>query len=184
MSWTQTYTGRKFDPERVDEKNINIIDIAHALSNLCRFAGHTDRFYSVAQHSVLVSGILEEQGLSPECCFAGLLHDATEAYLIDLPQPIKRLPQMEGYCAMEEVLAGVIASRFGFAHSIMSGVQVKRADLIALATEARDLVGDPQDWQTLKGVTPVPARIKPLLPNEAKVLFLERFLELKEMMEQ
>ena len=76
-SWLQTYTGKKFYPFDPREEEVDILDIAHALSQLCRFGGHTKEFYSVAEHCVLVS----------MCCpsevkLLGLLHDAAEAYQI------------------------------------------------------------------------------------------------------
>jgi hypothetical protein len=79
-----TYTGRRFhflDP-KIDE--ISIEDIAHALSNVCRFTGHTKRFYSVAEHSCLVSALCDNR-------LEGLLHDASEAYMSDLSSPLKML---------------------------------------------------------------------------------------------
>lgn len=175
MSWTLTYTGKKFTPtKKMELDDISIVDIAHALSNLCRFAGHSKIFYSVAQHSVYVSFVMEMMGLDKEKCLAGLLHDATEAYLIDLPQPIKRLPEMKYYCDMEDNLAEEIAHAFGFI-----GAEVfkdaKKADIIMLATEARDLMNDPKDWESLKDIQPANFYIEQMTPDQANLFFLERF---------
>src|SRR5271165_7548492 len=83
--WIQTYTGRVMYPLDPRPEEINIIDIAHALSNLCRFTGHVRTFYSVAEHSVRVS-----QHCDPKDALWGLLHDASEAYLADMSRPMKR----------------------------------------------------------------------------------------------
>jgi hypothetical protein len=86
MGWTQTYNGHKFDPMNVGLETIDINDIAHALSLLCRFNGHIKELYSVAQHCVLMSEQVE-----PKYAFHALLHDAAEAYVSDVPRPFKPL---------------------------------------------------------------------------------------------
>lgn len=96
-AWLQTFTGRKVFPLAASPDDICIEDIAHALSMLCRFGGHSSRFYSVAEHSVLVAS---KTGLH------GLLHDAAEAYLVDLPTPLKQL--MPKYQRAEQRLLDVI----------------------------------------------------------------------------
>lgn len=177
MSWILTYTGKKFDPT-LPNNEIDIVDIAHALSHMPRFAGHTERLYSVAQHSVVVSAILERMEQPPIVQLEGLLHDATEAYMMDLPMPIKRLPELEAYRRLESELADRIYHRFDIRQS--HDQLVKTADIVALATEARDLMGNPKDWPVLEGIAPLPTRLTALLPGEAKIVFLERYLELTE----
>jgi len=170
--WIQTVTGVRFYPCDPHADEVRIEDIAHALSNLCRFAGHTSHFYSVAQHSVLVSQIVPF-----EHAFWGLLHDATEAYLVDLPRPVKRSAFLEGYRQLEHRLEEVIAERFGLAQPIPE--EVKRADLVLLATERRDLfsmrVGP---WKTSECVAPLEAVIYPWSPDIARDRFLRRFDEI------
>ena len=98
--WIQTFTGRAFyvlDPRPED---VDIEDIAHALSMQCRFAGHCREFYSVAQHSVTASWLVP-----PEDALWGLLHDAAEAYVVDLPRPIKRAWQLESYGIIDRDVA-------------------------------------------------------------------------------
>lgn len=81
-----TYTGKKIYPPNIKKQDIDIRDIACSLSNRCRFSGHLKHFYSVAEHSVLVSLLVE-----PEYALWGLLHDAAEAYFADIPSPLKKL---------------------------------------------------------------------------------------------
>jgi len=88
--WIATYTGGRFYPLDPRPEDVCIADIAHSLSQICRFNGQTLQFYSVAQHSVLVSKLLGQGGPSPIHEFMGLKHDAAEAYLCDLVRPIKR----------------------------------------------------------------------------------------------
>jgi 5'-deoxynucleotidase YfbR-like HD superfamily hydrolase len=86
MSFIQTLSGKRFDYINSTADDVDIEDIANALSNICRFAGHVPEFYSVAQHSVLCSQIVP-----PEFAFEALMHDAAEAYCQDIPQPLKLL---------------------------------------------------------------------------------------------
>lgn len=171
--WMRTFSGRRFYPLAPRAEDLHLLDIAHALSHQCRFAGHVQEFYSVAQHSVIVSHMLEEEGHPPLTALTGLLHDAPEAYLMDLPTPVKRL--MPEYRQAEDRLWAVIRERFQLEDL---GDVVKRADLLALAAEARDLMGDPQDWEILRGLKPPGWNIVPYSPLQAKVAFEDRYREL------
>lgn len=177
--WQQTYTGRAFyalDP-RADE--VFIEDIAHALALQCRFGGHCRVPYSVAEHSVRVSwlvGRLAEEGLGPrereELALAALLHDASEAYCVDVPRPIK--PHLEGYREIERRVAAAVAARFGFAVELFDHVLVKHADEALLATEARDLmVAPPRAWNLR--AAPIDGVIQPWTWEGAEASFLRRF---------
>ncbi|TKI02119.1 HD family hydrolase, partial [Martelella alba] len=130
MTWITTFSGRHFDYADPDINSICITDIIHALSNECRYAGHCSQFYSVAQHSVLTSMIVP-----PAFALEALLHDAAEAYCKDIPAPLKRL--LPDYHAVENRVDAVIRRRFGLPEAMSP--EVKRADLIMLATERRDL---------------------------------------------
>jgi 5'-deoxynucleotidase YfbR-like HD superfamily hydrolase len=156
------------DPRPVE---IRIEDIAHALSNLCRFGGHCRKFYSVAQHSVLVSRIV-----SLQLALEGLLHDAAEAYLGDMVRPLKA--SMPAFSRAEEKVYAAVAEKFNLPPRIHR--EVARADLVALSTEARDLMAREESiWGKWVGrVRPLPRRIIPLAPPLAEKLFLERFREL------
>lgn len=109
-----TYSKQKFSPLKAKAEEIDIIDIAHALSLMCRANGHIRHFYSVAQHCLNCSLEAKARGLSEDIRLACLLHDASEAYISDITRPVKRsLPQ---YVEIEEVLQSLIYSRFGLAH--------------------------------------------------------------------
>ncbi len=180
MSWIQTFTGRKFDPMQPYVYDVCIEDIAHALALTCRFSGHCQTFYSVAQHSILVSHIV------PDCdALWGLLHDAAEAYLVDLPRPIKQALRQQGNTAFDDMEAAVmraVCARFGL--NEQQPQSVSEADLVLLATEARDLMAplDP-DWliQESNGYKVLPEPIGPLTPGQAESAFLFRFSELTDL---
>jgi hypothetical protein len=170
----RTFTGRMVHHCSPQADEIDIDDIAHSLSQQCRFLGHTDGYYSVAQHSVLVSQIVP-----PEDALWGLLHDAAEAYLCDVPAPIKSAPEMWFYRMAEGKLTVAIATRFGLPQAIPDSV--KRADRLLLATEFRDVttVND-LDWIVAEcGVGPLPdIHVIPWPSPVAEDRFLRRFWEL------
>jgi len=170
-AWIQTYSGRKFNPLKPVEEAIVIQDIAHALAMLCRFTGHVKKFYSVAQHSVLVSYLCNR-----EDALHGLLHDASEAYLQDLPRPLKKSGKFENYRDYENTLQSMIYKRFGL--DSQEPKSVKEADTLLLATEARDLMS-PLHSEWKQPIEPISMKIEPLGPAEAKDLFMKRFFELK-----
>ena len=176
----QTYTGLQLWPLDPCSSDIYIEDIAHSLALQCRFAGHCRVPYSVAEHSVRVSLLVEEwrEGWpdAREWAFAALLHDAAEAYLVDLPRPVKRC--VEGYAEAEARLEGAIAVRFNLPHTEALAALIKRADNTLLATEARDLLGPhPAPWALLP--PPLPEVIEPWPWQEAEWRFIKRFRELK-----
>lgn len=170
--WIQVYSGGIFYPLAPKVEEVDMFDICHALSNLCRFAGHSREFYSVAQHSVLVS-----QNVPPEDALWGLLHDATEAYLTDMPRPLKRAPVFgELYLQYENKLMDVIIEKFGLSPTMP--LSVKEADTILLMTEARDLLEKPPIPWSENPVKLLDSRIIPLPPVKAKKFFLDRYTEL------
>lgn len=138
-SYMTLYSGKRFYPSRIGELEVDIEDIAHALSLLCRFAGHTSKHYSVAEHCVRVATHLRISGSSRPVQLLGLLHDATEAYVVDLPSPIKHLPEMKSYRDLEDAIAERIGKRFGL--SPLGHAQVKAADLYLLDYESEEFLG-------------------------------------------
>ncbi|USV41087.1 phosphohydrolase [Xanthomonas phage BUDD] len=122
----ETWSGVNLYMPDPDPESILIEDIAHALSKVCRFAGHVDRFYSVAEHSIHVS-----YAVPPEHALQALLHDATEAYLCDIPTPFKRM--IPAYAELEDNLWAVIAEKYGVPFKLHE--TVKLADRMLLLSE-------------------------------------------------
>ena len=170
--WMQTYTGLQFWPLDPLPHEIQIRDIAHSLSLQCRFAGHVKEFYSVAQHSVLVSyNVPEEDGLW------GLMHDASEAYLVDLPRPVKNVGELGFiYKQVEKQLMERICNRFNM--DIIEPPSVKIVDNRLLMTEKRDLMGKSPGVWTTEGIDPFPFHLKGIDSESAEAGFLRRFKEL------
>lgn len=173
MSYIQTLSGKHINYLDIHHEDIVIEDIATAPSHICRFAGHLPEFYSVAQHSVLVS-----QLVPAEFALEALLHDAAEAYVQDIPAPLKRI--LPDYRRVETYVDGVIHEKFGLpAHQHPT---VKYADLVMLGTERRDLdIDDGTVWPVLVGIPPTDLfTVIPLRPVQAYGLFMARFNELME----
>jgi len=169
--WYLTFTGRQFWPMDPRPEDIDIRDIAHHLSLICRFNGACRRFYSVAQHSCIVSDNLP-QPLRRE----GLLHDAPETYYGDVVRPLKySLPE---YLRAERLGAQAVALRFGV--PAVTSREVKVADNRALMTERRDLMAvTPHPWLVTEAqFPPFPEKIIPWSPVKAEAEFITRFFEL------
>lgn len=170
----QTQSGMFVNPLNLDANLIDINDIAHSLSNQCRFGGHTRQFYSVAEHSLAVSAMAEKATKDPKrrlaVARAGLLHDASEAYLVDLPKPIKA--QMPKYKEVEESAQMLIANVLGIEWPFPP--EVHEADVKMLVTEMRDLMPS-ADRSALPEPYKEVSIVWPLSPEGAKTLFLQRF---------
>lgn len=176
LDFIETYTGKRFRPLDPVVADICIEDIAHALSNQCRFSGHTKMHYSVAEHSVRVTWLLQVQGHDIRTQLWGLLHDASEAYLVDLPSPLKHSPEFLSYRIAEKELMFAVCERFDL--PLEEPEVVRYADAVLLATEARDLMPfRPEHWGALK-VKPLPERINPWTQGQAEMTFLKEFARL------
>lgn len=167
--WIQTYTGKQMFPLDPREDELEIRDIAHALSNMCRFNGHVSRFYSVAEHACHVHDVV-----SKSLRRTALLHDASEAYLCDVPRPIKRSQGFaEKYLAAEHRLMKVIADRFHMAWPMPD--EIHHADNRLLATEAAQLMAPLHpEWADHYPI--VEGLVLPCWsPEQARNEFLRRF---------
>lgn len=168
-----TVNGSYFNFLNVKDNVISVSTIAKALSNICRFNGQIEHFYSVAQHSVLVSYNVPE-----EHAMAALFHDAAEAYIGDVTKPLKAL--LPDYQEIEERVEKDIFQKLGLPWPLHPSI--KQADLNLLATERRDLFNPDNkadEWACLDGTTPIEHYITPMHPQSAYLLFIVRYRELK-----
>ena len=174
--WIETASGRRFYPLAPRAVDVCIEDIAHALANQCRFSGHVREFFSVAQHSLLVSKLCP-----PGDALWGLLHDASEAYLVDLPRPIKHCSELgDFFRTAEGRVMRAVCDAFGLPHA--EPPSVKRADNALLLAEKRDLMPGTQDWESTQEKWAIEAqetaasvKIVPLPPRLAEAEFLAQF---------
>jgi hypothetical protein len=169
MTWLQTYTGKKYRLLMPGPDDIDIEDIAHALSNICRFNGHCRRLYSVAQHSVIVS-----QFVQPQNALWGLLHDASEAYTGDIIRPLKMIPEVNNaFRNIEQATQYAIAEKFGLKYPCPADVGT--IDQRLLVNESRDVMGGQTagDWGI--SLSKLEVKIQPWRPEDAKMAFLERY---------
>jgi hypothetical protein len=143
-----TNSGAHFYPLDPKPEEIDIKDIAHALTQICRFNGHTDEFYSVAQHSLMVYYEMKARKFPIEVCFMGLLHDASEGYLCDIPRPLKRY--LTNYHEIEKTIQDLIYTKFvGRTPTEEENKMIKDVDDAALCFEHHYLL-DNQDWMNTK----------------------------------
>lgn len=153
--------------------DVDPLDLAHALSHLCRFGGHTRVHYSVAQHCLLVSELAGRPFR-----LAGLLHDAGEAYVGDLVGPLaRRLPEFR---AIERRILDAVATRFGVPRWHFDTPEVRHADAVALLTERNSLLPpSPHPWaEDLADARPLRRTVVPLAPEAARAAFLQRLHDL------
>jgi hypothetical protein len=175
MEWIQTYTGKKHLIEDPEASDLCIKDIAHALSQICRFGGHSKQFYSVAQHSILVS-----DNVSGSNKLCGLLHDAAEAYTGDMLKPFKILLGDGIFRDVEMYTELAIAKKYDLPWPLPE--EVKAVDERMLMTEARDVMGG-QRGKWLSDAMPFDRRITCWPSLLAEELFLDRYRELTEIQE-
>lgn len=170
--WISTYSG-KFFPLDPKEDDIHIETIAHALSMLCRFGGHINEFYSVAQHSVLCSDMVPK-----DYKLEALLHDASEAYLVDMPRPIKGM--LPDYKSLERSIELVIASKFKLPTPMSSIIKI--VDNRMLITEANHLLNESggawwKDPNNPNYCEMFDIEINPWDPTTAKINFMNAYYE-------
>ncbi len=176
-----TFSGKFIEPLSPKWDDLEIEDIAHGLSNICRYGGQSSEFYSVCQHSVYVS-----YNCRPENALNGLLHDGSEAYLGDVPRPIKHTSQYSFYREVENFLQTMIFQKFGGEDSdgVYETPDIKNADNHLLLIEQKFLFGKP--WISVqysdykyRGDLLMDV-FKPWTPRIAEQRFMDRFRELSE----
>lgn len=176
MSFIETYSGEFLHFDNPNPDAIDILDIAHALSNVCRYAGHTSMFYSVAEHSCIVADLLYQDHGNKELALMGLLHDAAEAYLGDVTRPLKLL--LPNYPPLEKKIMDVVLKKFGSGALTPTAARaIKQVDNQVLLTEGdRIMMKGPSAWSWVPDVkerSDIPIRY--WVPALAKKEFLHRF---------
>ncbi len=167
--WMRTHSGRRIWPLDPDPAHVDIADIAHALSNVARYNGHTREFYSVAQHSVIVA-----RHVPRHLRLWALLHNASKAYLPDIATPLRRA--VPSYVAADARMQRAIAAAHGLGPEEPGAVT--RANLAVGAAEARDLFDGPLALASGIEASPVAERIEPWSQAQARAAFMDHFREL------
>ena len=164
-------SGNYFDFSDIENQTLDVHDIAHGLSMTCRFGGHCNKFYSVAEHSVWVSRLVP-----PEYAMIGLLHDASESVLGDMPKPLKNI--MPEYSLMEEKLEITIARQYNIQFPYPP--EIKQEDIKMLITEQSQLFsGHIPKTGVFEKALPYDFRLLCLTPEQAYIKFMERYRQLK-----
>jgi len=166
----QTYTARQYYPMDPRAEEVCLEDIAHSLSLQCRYAGHCILFYSVAEHSVHIARWLR-QHYGPLTALYGLLHDAPETYLVDVPRPVK--PYLSNYKSIEASNWAAVAAKFGLP-GLMPGA-VHEADTRIIGDELVNM--RPMDWHA-RYDDPLGVGIECWSPAVAEAEFLAMFATL------
>lgn len=184
MTWMQTRSGVAVDLLNPQEEDIHLPDIAYALARINRFTGHGKRFYSVAQHSVLIAQHLLLTTGERDLALGGLLHDAAEAYLGDISSPLKaalRLLNNSTYSPLKDLESRVdhaICLHLRVTKASLHDPRVKEADLAILRTEKELLMRPaPRPWGITRDALPV--LIKHNTFHEDERAFIELFDQLK-----
>lgn len=181
----QTASGLYVNPLDFHKHDVRLEDIAHALSHQCRFGGSTRVFYSVAEHSVRVAGLIgDEYPNDFELQLRAVLHDGSETYLCDLPHPLKAHSKLGAlYREIEAPVQAAVYSAFGLDNETPECI--KDADFRLGATERRDLMPDDgEEWEAQAGYAPLDEHIVPLSYLRARRLFTSCVLVLVSQMKQ
>ena len=145
--WIQTYQGKQFYPDNPTEDMICIEDIAHGLSNICRYTGQCPEFYSVGQHSLIVTDVIFKRTGDLTLTLEALMHDASEAYLCDIPKPLKNL--LPDYQKIEDNVSQVIFDKFNITYPLDPAIKV--ADVEVLAKEHENFIKNVYDLKFDQG---------------------------------
>lgn len=169
-AWIETYTGVRFSLSAPQPEDVCVEDVAHSLAYQCRYNGHIREFYSVAEHSCHVHDLLVREGHRDQVAFSGLMHDATEAYVGDLPAPLKSI--LPDYKRVEYLVWDAVTVAFGM--QLTLPVRVRELDrLMVLAEKKRLKFDSDHDWGIDGDVPDV--HIECWGPQEAKTQFALRF---------
>lgn len=160
MSTIRTYSGKNFDIYNLSDEALDVESIAQGLSQTCRFSGQCLRYYSVAEHSCRIAayayGAALDRGASQrealEIMLWGLLHDASEAYLPDMPTPFKKLPELAGFRELEDKVMAQVISSFGLLPEMPP--EVHEADKRIIANERAALMNMDMNWP--EEIVPMP----------------------------
>lgn len=173
MGWMQTNSGQRFDFRSIRPESIKIEDIAHSLASICRYGGHCDTHYSVAQHCILASHLVPA-----EIALEALLHDAAEAYVGDMTHELKHLPELSGFRQIEAKIEVVIGTKFNLVLPLTK--EIKLVDRRLAVTEQRDLFIRKVTWDDPEyNVEPYASRIIPWSPDVAYGMYMERYWKLR-----
>ena len=169
----ETYTGRKFYSLEPSAADVSVIDIAHALSNQCRYSGHTDSFYSTAQHCCILASYVENimHGSALDCLQI-LIHDAAEAYLVDLARPIKQ--HMPEFRKWDKKIQYVVRDWLGLTDIAIPAWQDDLDTRIIVDERAQIMADSDNDWG-MGGVSPLGVKVEPWSAKMAEQQFLFRF---------
>jgi hypothetical protein len=170
-----TFTNKKFHFLNPSVDEVCIEDISQALSMNCRYSGHVKMFYSVAEHSCLIFDLVLSKNGDLKEAFGALMHDASEAYLTDVPRPIK--PHLKGYMDIESKAEAVIQEAFKF--SVMSDY-VKYIDTHICGIEAKQLFNVVPSWSD--DFDHIDITVQGWMPDRAKSEFLRRFNRITELL--
>lgn len=164
--WMQAYPARRFWPLDPRAGEVSIESIAHSLAMQCRYGGHCLRFYSVAEHCVLLARWVE-----PRWALWALLHDASEAYLVDVPRPVKA--GLEGYKRIEAVVMDAVVKRFNLL-PFRIPIAVHEADMRITTDEHQQNMAPGLVWGTDE-LEPLGVKLQFWSPDEAERQFLAEF---------
>lgn len=177
--WIETYTGQRFHFENPPPEEIHLQDIAHSLAYQCRYNGHSQFFYSVAEHCVIMSDWLLDEGYSHKVALTALLHDAAETYIGDLARPVKeKVPQFK---AIEAKIDRAVAVKFKIIYPFPS--IIKECDTRILVDERRQVMGKTKNEWGTDSFEPLGVSIRGLSPEQGKIAFLEQYILLSSRVE-
>ncbi|KKM05774.1 hypothetical protein LCGC14_1750690 [marine sediment metagenome] len=177
-----TCTERFFNFNAPHPSQIYIEDIATGLSNICRWGGQSYQFYSVAEHSLLVEKLIEEEGKHPKLRMAALLHDAAEAYLGDIPSPIKARTMIgeQSYHQLEKEVLRAIADALDLNYYLFENSLIAEADSDAFTVEAYKLF--PSKAYMFTVGEPKEIDIEFMSPEKAKQQFIKKYYALHKLL--